>query len=102
MKRRKYNNGCVVRIRRKKGDHWVFRYRQLLPGGETKNVAVVIGTVAELPTRSSAQKATEHLRVSINCDNPMRHKPITMNTLIDRYLVEEAPLVAVSTRSSYI
>jgi integrase len=62
MRRRRYQNGCLLKEKRKTGpDVWVFRYRD----GQV-NRKEQIGTVEQFPTRKAAMQACELLRVSIN------------------------------------
>jgi integrase len=50
----------------------------------------MIGTIQEYPTRAEALKASEHLRLRANSDNP-RGETLTFGALLDRYRKEEMP-----------
>ncbi len=50
----------------------------------------MIGTIDEYPTKADAQKASEHLRLTANTDNPGELN-ITFGALLDRYTKEEMP-----------
>ena len=50
----------------------------------------LIGTIEKYPTKTSAQKASEHLRLTANSDNP-RAETLTFGALLDRYMKEEMP-----------
>jgi len=59
--RRRYQQGCLYRERRKAGpDAWLFRYRD----GQV-NRKVNVGTAEQYRTRSAAMKACEELRAKI-------------------------------------
>ena len=44
----------------------------------------MVGTIEEYPTKADAQKASEHLRLTANSDNP-RARTLTFGALLDRY-----------------
>ncbi|MFI5090767.1 MAG: tyrosine-type recombinase/integrase [Terriglobales bacterium] len=52
--------------------------------------AVAIGTVEKYPTRADALKASDHMRLTANPENPAG-RPISFGTLIGRYRAEELP-----------
>lgn len=103
MKRKKYNHGCVCTVRRKNGDIFVFRYRQPQADGTTKNCAITLGTRVELRTKGEAERRAEQHRLRINADSAYIANSITVGTLIDRFLAEEAVegAMAYSTIQSY-
>jgi len=80
-----YNQqGCLYREWRKAGpDVWVFRYRD----GQS-NRKERIGTVEQFPTKSSARKACELLRMNINRDT---RSPRTVAELVAHYTEKEWP-----------
>jgi hypothetical protein len=80
-----YNQqGCLYREWRKAGpDVWVFRYRD----GQS-NRKERIGTVEQFPTKSSARKACELLRMNINRDT---RSPRTVAELVAHYTEKELP-----------
>jgi integrase len=50
----------------------------------------MIGTIEDYPTKADAQKASEHLRLTANSDNPGALN-LTFGALLDRYAKEEMP-----------
>ena len=62
MRRRRYQNGCLLKEKRKTGpDVWVFRWRD----GQV-NRKEIVGTVEQFKTKGAAQKACESLRSRAN------------------------------------
>ncbi len=97
MSRRKYQQGCLYREKRKAGPNcWVFRYRD----GQS-NRKHIVGTVEQFPTKSSAMKACEPLRANINRDT---RSPRTVAELVTHYQEKELPddsAKSYSTRKAY-
>jgi integrase len=50
----------------------------------------IIGTIEQYPTKADAQKASEHLRLTANTDNPTG-RMITFGALLDRYAADAMP-----------
>jgi len=50
----------------------------------------MIGTIEEFPTKAYALKASEHLRLTANSENP-RARTLSFGALPDRYTKEEMP-----------
>ncbi len=98
MKRTRYQFGTVARKPRRRGpDVWVYRWQE---GRRRKSE--IIGTLAELPTRTEALQRAKALQMRANPDQRPR-EPLTLNTLIDRYITEELELgVRSSTKRSYL
>ena len=71
-------------------DVWVYRWREYLPNGKMQRRGEMIGTIEEYPTKADAQKASEHMRLTANSDNP-RARTLTFGALLDRYAKEEMP-----------
>lgn len=68
-------------------DVWQFRW---LEDGRPK--LVIIGTVAQYPTKADAERAVEYLRSTMNADHPQQQfHPVTVGALIDKFLAEYAP-----------
>jgi len=89
--RTRYQHGSLQLDKRRNGpDVWVYRWREYLPSGKTQRRGEMIGTIEEYPTKADAQKASEHLRLTANCDNPGAHD-LTFGALLDRYTKEEMP-----------
>ena len=97
MRQRRYQQGCLIRERRKAGpDVWAFRWRD----GQV-NRKDILGTVEQFPTKSAALKACELLRANINRE---ARSPRTVAELVSHYskkeLSEESGK-AYSTREVY-
>lgn len=69
MARRRYQQGCLF-IRGKKRKVWVLRYREdvMLPDGQIARVnrSLIVGSLAEVPTRRVAQRLVESQLRPIN------------------------------------
>jgi hypothetical protein len=62
----RYQYGNLTIRKRKKGpDVWQFRWTE-----NWKPKSVLIGTLEKLPTLADAERASEHLRIKINAQNP--------------------------------
>jgi len=95
MRRRRYQNGCLFREKRKSGsDVWVFRYRD----GQL-NRKKIIGTVEQFPTKSAAKKACESLRLNINRET---RTPSTVGELVAHYQQHELPNKTPYTQEVYV
>ena len=87
----RYQHGSLQLDKRRNGpDVWVYRWREYLPNGQMQRRGELIGTIEKYPTKTSAQKASEHLRLTANSDNP-RAETLTFGALLDRYMKEEMP-----------
>src|ERR1019366_2540544 len=97
LTRRRYQNGCLYREKRKSSpDVWVFRFRE----GQA-NRKEIIGTLEQFPTKSDARKVCESLRVQINNGNL---RPRNVAYLIAHYTekeLSESGKKAHSTRDVY-
>jgi integrase len=61
-----------------------------MEGGRLKSM--LIGTIEKHPTRAHAERAIEHLRMSINAENPQQlFHHVTVAALIDRFMQDYAP-----------
>jgi integrase len=77
----------TIRKRKKGPDVWQFRWTE-----NWKPKSVLIGTLEKLPTLADAERASEHLRIKINAQNPQqRFHALTVGALIDRFMAEYAP-----------
>jgi integrase len=84
--RYQYGN-LTTRQRRKGPDVWQFRWME---NGKPKSV--LVGTVEKYPTRADAERAVEHLRITINAENPQQNfHAVTVEALIDLFMEEYAP-----------
>lgn len=97
MQRTRYQNGCLVREKRKSGPAvWIFRYR------DAQNVhrKHIVGTVEEYKTKADAKRATEQLRVNLNINNP-DWRPVTVAELVEHYITKEFPRLTPYTCEVY-
>jgi len=89
--RTRYQYGSLQLDKRSKGpDVWVYRWREYLPNGKMQRRGEMIGTIEQYPNKADAQKASEHLRLTANSDNPGA-RDVTFGALLDRYRKEEMP-----------
>ena len=77
---RKYQRGNLTLKKRNGPDVWEFRWCETFGRQRSK----LLGTVEQYPTERDAQCAADAIRLEINA-NP-KAVPITVATLIDRYL----------------
>jgi len=97
--RERYQNGSIRREARKHGAAvWTLRWREQDAHGQTIRRKEIIGTVAEYPTKASAQKASEFLRSTINRET---RTPRTTAELVDHYREKELPNKTPYTREVY-
>lgn len=96
--RARYQSGNITLKKRKGPDVWEFRWYE--PDGRLRSK--LLGTVEQYPTKRDAQRAADALRLEINSELP-RAVPITVATLIDRYLGDKVEMgrLAFATRRSY-
>ena len=84
-RRATYQYGTLVLETRKRGPNvWVYRYFEFENGGKRRRKSIV-GTQEEYTTRSEAERACEHLRLSANSEIKNQQCP-TRRAVIDRYI----------------
>lgn len=84
-RRATYQYGTLVLETRSRGPNvWAYRYFELENGKKRRRKSIV-GTEEEYPTRSAAERAAEHLRLTANAET-YNHECPTMGGLIDRYI----------------
>jgi integrase len=89
--RTRYQHGTLQIEKRTNGpDVWIFRWREYLPHGKVRRRGEMIGTIEQYPSKAEARKASAHLLLNANSDNP-RLRDMTFGTLLDRYGKEEMP-----------
>jgi integrase len=94
LTRRRYQNGCLYREKRKAGpDVWVFRYRE----GQA-NRKEIVGTTEQFTTRKQAMQACEPLRTNINRGT---RSPRTFGELAAHYQQHELPNKTPYTQEVY-
>ncbi|WP_260706538.1 tyrosine-type recombinase/integrase [Edaphobacter flagellatus] len=110
FRRTRYQQGTIDRVKRKQGpDCWIFRWRETDASGKRVRRKVVLGTIEKYPTESSALKAAESLRVTINEEQPrFPQQPVSVAALITHFKLHELGPIqeddegrAFSTRTVY-
>lgn len=92
MKERvRYQQGCLIRTKRKSGDVWQFRFREDLPNGTRIHHKVTVGKVADLKTEAAALKEIEKLRHRINVQSEQGTALMTIKGLWNHYREHELP-----------
>ena len=101
MKRHRFQYGCLTkRSHRLSEDVWQFRFYETTAEGQRYRRSRTIGTVAQYPTRSAALQAIELFRLRLNLGHRFG-RPITLRTLVDRYIEHELPERRHSTQQSH-
>jgi integrase len=80
--RNSFQAGSVIRIQRKSGDIWRYRWRD----GSTQR-SEYLGTLKQFPTKAQAEKAAQRFRKQANSDAEV----ITISELIAKFWREAAP-----------
>lgn len=93
----KYRQGTLERVKTGQGWCWYLRHTEVTSEG-TSRPRTRIGLVAELPTKSAANRAAEGIRKRLN--GPVAGRK-TFGDLLDRYIAEEIP-ARHSTRQGYL
>src|SRR5580765_2539944 len=97
----RYQFGSMTQKQRKKlPPVWEFRYYERKLDGSSQRRAAILGTVLQLPTVADAMRVVEAFRLQLNPDQAGA-TPVTLGSVIDRYLVDELP-ERHSTRCSYM
>jgi len=92
MRRTSYQLGSLKRAKRKKGDVWEYRWREVQIDGSIRRKNIVIGTLGDYPSESAAQAAVDALRLEINKQTPQQLiRNITLGTLANHYQQHELP-----------
>lgn len=93
FKRTRYQQGSLRLVERKNGQKvWEFRWWQTRIDGSKNRPKIVIGSLEEYPNESSAQRAVDALRITINEQTPRQQlKQISIATLVDHYREHELP-----------
>jgi len=89
--RTRYQQGNLQLDERQNGpDVWIYRFREYLPDGRVRRRGELVGTIEDYPTKAEALRASEHLRLDANADDPIA-RTITFGALLDRYIRDEMP-----------
>ena len=72
MRRTSYQKGSLRLADRKKGKVWEFLWREVQLDGSIRRKHIVVGTLEELPTESSAQTAVDAIRLEISRQTPQQ------------------------------
>jgi len=99
VRRTSYQKGSLRLADRKKGKVWEFLWREVQLDGSIRRKHIVIGTLEELPTESSAQAAVDAIRLEINRQTPQQLvKNVSFDTLVHHYRQHELPDVFNKTK----
>jgi integrase len=81
----------LSRVKRKHGpDCWAFRWWDIDASGMRVRRTKTLGSVREYPTETSAMKAVEALRITINEEQPeSKGQPVTVGALINHFKQHE-------------
>ena len=95
MRRASYQRGCLRSITRKNGTIvWEYRWREVQQDGIVKRRAVIVGTLRDYPTESSAQAAADALRLTINHRSTQQLiREVSVENLVNHYTQHELPLI---------
>lgn len=95
FRRTRYQQGMLSRVKRKHGpDCWAFRWWDIDASGARVRRTKTLGTVKEYPTETSAMKAVEALRITINEEQPQSDgQPVTVGALITHFKQHELGLI---------
>src|ERR1700722_6097231 len=91
FRRTRYQQGMLSRVKRKHGpDCWAFRWWDIDASGMRVRRTKTLGSVKEYPTETSAMKAVEALRITINEEQPESSgQPVTVGALISHFKQHE-------------
>src|SRR5215469_6988870 len=99
MRRTSYQKGSLRLVDRKKGKVWEFLWREVQLDGSIRRKHIVIGTLEELPTESSAQTAVDAIPLEINRQTHQQLvKNVSFETLVNHYRQHELPDVFNKTK----
>lgn len=99
MRRTSYQLGSLKRAKRKKGEVWEFRWREVQIDGSIRRKNIVIGTLDDYPNESAAKAAVDALRLEINKQTPQQLiRNISLETLVNHYRQHELPDVFNKTK----
>jgi integrase len=87
LRRARYQQGSLTTERRKNGTRvWVYRWREAGPSGQLTRRKQLIGTKIQYPTRTSALRAVDGLKLEINMEAVAASpEPLTVDQLIEHY-----------------
>lgn len=89
---RRHQDGCISSSKRKRGQVWEFRWREISQNGTRKQRCIVIGSKKQFPTEKQALAEVEHLRLKLNrgavSDDPLP----TFRGLAQHYIENELSL----------
>lgn len=99
MRRTSYQLGSLKRAKRKKGDVWEFRWREVQIDGSIRRKNIVIGNLDDYPNETAAKCAVDALRLEINQQTPQQLiRNISLETLVNHYRQHELPDVFNKTK----
>ena len=85
--RARYQQGSLTTERRKNGTRvWVYRWREAGPSGQLTRRKQLIGTKIQFPSKASALRAVDGLKLDINMETVAANpEPLTVDQLIEHY-----------------
>jgi integrase len=86
--RERYQKGSLTTENRNNGPVWVYRWRETAFDGRVTKRKRIVGTKREFPTKASAWKVIDGLRLDIN-SNTVSTSAITVDELIAHYKLVE-------------
>src|SRR5690349_7172765 len=84
--------GSLKRVRRGRGEVWVFRWRETQIDGSLRARKLVIGSTSDYRSEAAALKRIEELRLNINLDRSVESAcPGSFAGLVEHYRAKELP-----------
>jgi integrase len=84
--------GSLKRVRRGRGEVWVFRWRETQIDGSLRARKLVIGSTSDYRSEAAARKRIEELRLNINLDHSVEAAcPGSFAGLVEHYRAKELP-----------
>jgi integrase len=103
LTRSRFQSGNVELSKRAKGeDVWLYRYIETDSSGQRRRRGVQIGTIAQYPTRSAAERAAGYLRLRANNPAAVQCNVKLISDALDRYIAEEMSTRASTRRTSLV
>jgi integrase len=91
LKRTRYQHGSLTIERRKNGTAvWAYRWRETRTNGTAIRRKQIVGTTADFPSKASALRAVDGLKLEINTEaESTRIAPMTLDEVIEHYALTE-------------
>lgn len=86
LKRNRYQHGSLTIEKRKAGPPvWVYRWRAVDTHGKRTRRKQIVGTKAQLPTKTLAMKRVSALGIEVNAEITVQSTTMTLGELIEHY-----------------